>query len=109
MFYFISFSIEVILDNNKKRHILVYYTNSLTHRTVTNQFDNRIYNISIIQNISYVVASIKVISIKQRERERTRERQRETDRERERQRQTQTQRQRQRYRETETESSAGQD
>ena len=28
---------------------------------MNNQFNNRIYNISIIQNISYVVESIKVI------------------------------------------------
>ena len=34
-----------------------------TNRTINNQFNNRIYNISIIQNISYAVASIKMISI----------------------------------------------
>ena len=30
--------------------------------TMNSQFDNRIDNISIIQNISYIVASIKVVS-----------------------------------------------
>ena len=35
----------------------------LTHSTVNNQFNNRSYNISIIQNISYIVTSIKVIPI----------------------------------------------
>ena len=33
----------------------------LSHRTMNNQFNNKSYNISIVQNISYVVASIKVI------------------------------------------------
>ena len=40
--------------------LVLYY---LTHRTMNNQFNYRIYKVSIIQNISYVVASIKVISI----------------------------------------------
>ena len=35
----------------------------LTHRTMNNQFNNRMDNISIIQNMFHVVASIKVISI----------------------------------------------
>ena len=42
----------------------VSYTNlSIIQRTMNNQSNNRSYNISIIQNISFVVASIKVVSI----------------------------------------------
>ena len=57
-FYFMSVHIEVILDpppQNKKK--------TLTHRTMYNQFNNRDYNISIIQIVSYVVTIIEVISI----------------------------------------------
>ena len=52
----------VHIEVKKKRAYIsiLYY---LTHRTMNDQFNYRIYNISMIQNISYVVASIKVISI----------------------------------------------
>ena len=67
-----SVHVKVILDNNNKQN------KTHTHTTTTTkiffyiilaypqdyeQFNNRIDNISIIQNISYVVESIKVISI----------------------------------------------
>ena len=69
---FMSVHVKVILDNNNKQN------KTHTHTTTTTkiffyiilaypqdyeQFNNRIDNISIIQNISYVVESIKVISI----------------------------------------------
>ena len=48
-----SVHIKVILDfflKKKKEHIILYW---LTHRNINTQFNSRIDNISIIQNISY--------------------------------------------------------
>ena len=59
MFYFMSVHSKVILEkkNKKKPHILITYQQDYE------QFNNRSYNINIIENICYVAASIKVIPI----------------------------------------------
>ena len=58
MFYVMPVHIEVILDQKS-----IYYYIILTHSTMNNQFNNRIDNISIIQNISNVVLITEDISV----------------------------------------------
>ena len=60
-----SVHLEVILDahKTKQKQTYNYYLYSFSHRTVmNNRFDNISDNISVIQNISYIVVSIQVIS-----------------------------------------------
>ena len=53
-----SVHIEVTLDKNtnNNKYIIIIYAN-FPHRTMNNQFDNISDNISIRQNISYIVVS----------------------------------------------------
>ena len=52
--YFMSVYIEVILDKQTNKILFIL----ISDRTMNNQLDNISDNISIIQNISYIVVSI---------------------------------------------------
>ena len=62
MFYFMSVHIDVILDTHTHTHMKHTHTHKIILACLQDykQFNNRTDYISIIQNISYIVASNKV-------------------------------------------------
>ena len=57
--YFMSVHIVVMLDKKKRKKFQFnFYLYYFSHRTMNNRFDNVSENISIIQNISYIVVNI---------------------------------------------------
>ena len=68
MFYFMSVHSKVMLDAHKINHtkitqkLYISKLYSFTYRTMNNQFNNRRYNISIIQNVSYIDIAFNYIT-----------------------------------------------